>query len=196
MKRTSSHPFRRHARQCAAAALAWAVFVSCAFGAEPLKGREYQVKAGFIYNFVKFVQWPDETDNRAGNVLRLCIVSDHSETDVFFSLSGKTVRGREIIVATADEADSLGACDIVFFSVRDADVIRERLAAAPRRGVLTIGETDGFTRMGGIINFFVANSRLRFRINIDAAARAGLKLSSQLLMSAEIVRSNPPGEAE
>jgi hypothetical protein len=85
------------------------------------------------------------------------------------------------------EESCLDKSHILYFATRDRATIRKILDRAKLHSILTVGEVDGFTRMGGIIDFFTENNRLRFRVNVDAAQRQGLKLSSQILLSAQIV---------
>ncbi|MEW6381514.1 MAG: YfiR family protein [bacterium] len=152
-----------------------------------LSGSEYQVKAGFIYNFAKFVEWPQGTFNHDNDPLILCIVSNNPESDVFFSLNSKTVGGRKIQVRKYEDMKDIGTCHILFLDSIDKTLIQEGLKTVRDRSVLTISHIKGFTQQGGIINFFIEEGRLRFEVNLDAARRCGLKLGSQLLVSAEII---------
>jgi hypothetical protein len=76
---------------------------------------------------------------------------------------------------------------VLFFATQDTAVVEKVLGLARGLSILSIGEIDGFIALGGIINFFEESNRLRFEINLDAARREGLKMSSQLLRSAQIV---------
>ena len=149
-------------------------------------GTEYNVKAGFIYNFANFVTWPPNSFADSPGELILCLVSDDPDSDVLFNLDGKTVKGRKIKVMAYQES-CLDKSHILYFATQDRATIRKILDRAKLHSILTIGEVDGFTRMGGVINFFNENNRLRFKVNVDAAKRQGLKLSSQILLSAQIV---------
>jgi hypothetical protein len=150
-------------------------------------GSEYNVKAGFIYNFANFVTWPQKSFANDPGVLALCLVTDNPETDVLFKLDGVTVKGRKIKVMAYQDEGCLKESHILYFATQDKGTIQKILDRVKLRSILTIGEVDGFTRMGGIINFFTENNRLRFKVNVDAAKRQGLKLSSQILLSAQIV---------
>lgn len=155
--------------------------------AEPLSGLEYRVKAGFIYNFVKFVEWPPNAfeDN---NMIVLCFASNNPFSDVLFDLNNKIVSGKKIEVRKYEDDNDTEGCNIFFFGTTDKAFIQQRLIDLKNRNILTVGEIEGFAQMGGIINFFMEQKRLRFEINVDAARKAELKLSSQILMSAEIVK--------
>jgi YfiR/HmsC-like len=177
-------------RQLVMIALCLMIFGSKYAHAEPLTGLEYNVKAGFIYNFAKFVEWPPAAFEDS-NAIGLCFVSDDPSSDVLFKLNDKTVSGKKIKVKKCEDDDSAEGCNIFFFGTTDKSFIKERLTELKNRSVLTVGEIEGFAQMGGIINFFVEQKRLRFEVNVDAARKAGLKLSSQILMSAEIVKGGP-----
>ncbi|RJQ65680.1 MAG: YfiR family protein [Desulfobacteraceae bacterium] len=154
----------------------------------PVVGPEYEVKAGFIYNFANFVTWPEEVFKNKNEPLVLCFSSDDPASDVLLQLDTKIIKGRKLKVVPYRDSDCLMQSHIFFFGTQDRLFIQKILGLAKGRGILTIGEIEGFTQMGGIINFFEEQNRLRFEVNIDAAQREGLKLSSQLLVSAEIVR--------
>lgn len=155
--------------------------------AEPLSGLEYRVKAGFIYNFAKFVEWPPKVFEN-NNTIVLCFASNYPFSDVLFGLHNKIVSGKKIEVRKYEGDNDIEGCNIFFFGTTDKVFIQQRLIYLKNRNILTVGEIEGFAQMGGIINFFMEQKRLRFEVNVDAARKARLKLSSQILMSAEIVK--------
>lgn len=164
--------------------------VSFAVLAEPVMGPEYDVKIGFIYNFAGFVTWPPSAFEKNPDTLVLCFASDHASNDVFFKLNGKMIHDRKIKVIPYQDSTSLEESHILFFATQNKIFIQDVLELARGQGILTIGEVDGFIRMGGVINFFQERNRLRFKVNIDAVRREGLKMSSQLLGSARIIRDD------
>ena len=155
---------------------------------EPVIGPEYEVKLGFLYNFANFVTWPQASFEKDPDTLILCFASDSPSSEVLYKLDGKSIKGRKLKVIAYQEGTCVEQSHILFFATRDKAFIQQALDLAAGRNILTIGEVEGFARMGGIINFFEEHNRLRFKINIDAARRAGLKMSSQLLGSAQIVK--------
>jgi hypothetical protein len=155
--------------------------------AGPLTGREYDVKIGFLYNFAKFVTWPPAVDERDPQALVFCYVADDPSITVFNKLDGKTIRDRKVRVVAYQDASCLEQSHIIFFATHDKAQIQKVLEQSKGRGILTIGEVEGFTQWGGVINFFEELNRLRFKVNMTAARREGLKMSSQLLGSAQIV---------
>jgi hypothetical protein len=161
---------------------------------ESLIAPEYEVKLGFIYNFINFTTWPDEVLKNNPDTLTMCFASDHPSSSVLYKLDGKSLKGRKIKVSAFNAETCLEKCQIIFFATQDKVFIKQVLELTKGRSILTIGEVDGFTKMGGAINFFKDRNRLRFRINMDATVRNELKLSSQLLGSAQIVREGKEGK--
>ncbi len=142
---------------------------------------EYAVKAAFLYNFAKFVEWPPDAARNA-QTFRICLVGD----DPFGSLltdtvAGKTVQDRPIEIAHPESAPELGQCHMAFISRSQVRQLPRLLAGLAGANTLTVGETEEFARDGGMITFHVEENKVRFEINAEAAQRAGLRISSQLL---------------
>ncbi|MBA7634777.1 hypothetical protein ES703_42369 [subsurface metagenome] len=157
-------------------------------GAQPPAISEYDVKVAFLYKFAKFVEWPAESFSGAGKTLRLCVADTDLTDDVFETVKSSTVRGRELVIKECRGPEDLESCHILFVTRSREQDLAEIMAAATHYHVLTIGETEGFTELGGIINFIMVEKKVRFEINVDAARRAGLKISSKLLRLAKIVK--------
>ncbi|MBN2373716.1 YfiR family protein [bacterium] len=155
--------------------------------AQALFAPEYQVKAAFIYNFAKFVEWPNGTFNSETDPVILCIFPNSPKNDVFLSLTGKTVGGKRMEVKKCENIEYIEGCHILFIDSTDKKIIRECLKRVKDWSVLTVGHSKGFTQEGGIINFFTDEGKIKFEVDLEAAKRCGLKLGSQILMSAEII---------
>lgn len=144
---------------------------------------EYKVKAAFLLNFGKYVEWPPSA---ASGDLAICVLGD----DPFGStlddtLEGRTVGKRSVKARRVSSVAQAGACSILFVSrTESVDAVLSGLAGEP---VLIVGEQERFARKGGMINFVEVDQKVRFEINEAAAKRAGLKISSQLLKLATIV---------
>jgi hypothetical protein len=142
---------------------------------------EYQVKAAYLFNFVKFVEWPSRA-LPPGSDLRVCVLG----ADPFGSILDDTLRGeawnghRLVLVRLPSAADAR-RCHVLFVSRAEQGRVREALGRVGRESVLTVSETPSFLDRGGIINFVVQENRVRFDVNLGAAARAGLTVSSKLL---------------
>jgi hypothetical protein len=149
---------------------------------------EYEVKAAFLYNFARFVEWPADTGHDAGAPFVIAILGrDPFGAVLDETVAGKTVGGRPIEVHRVPRVDDARDAQIVFVSTSERPNIPAILKALDRPGVLTVGDTDGFALRGGAINFTVQARRVRFEINPAAAEQARLKMSSQLLKLATLV---------
>jgi hypothetical protein len=151
---------------------------------------EYEVKSAFIYNFTKFIQWPDASFTNQDDPLKICVVGDKPELKHFQKLNHKIVRGRSLSIRTMLPTDATEDCHVVYFTQLDTDQIRTTLAAIQHRPILTIGDYKGFTHHMGIIEFRIdPKGRVRLLINLERAKRSNIKISAQLLEVASIVMS-------
>jgi hypothetical protein len=149
-------------------------------------GDEYQVKALFLYNFAKFVEWPAAM--RSGPICIGILGSDPFGDVLDRAVAGKIVNGRGFMVKRFSSEMEARQCHIVFVSVADKRRVGSIVEGLKGRGVLTVGDSHGFAESGGVINFVIMDDRVRFEVNIRAAEEAGLKLSSKLLSLAKSVR--------
>lgn len=182
----------RCARSLAALLLLCAMlFPGLGQSAQP--AREEDVKAAFLYNFAKFVEWPHDMVAQRGSI-DVCVLGDDRLHEALErTLRGKVVREKPIGPRRLDSAEQSGNCHLLFVSsdhLHDMPVIVDLVE---RHHVLLVGEGEHFLDYGGAIAFRVENNRLRFDVDDDAAARAGLKLSSQLLKVARHVTRKDGG---
>jgi hypothetical protein len=144
---------------------------------------EYEVKAAFLLNFTKFIEWPPSAFASPEAPLLICIAGDdpfgHALDQI---VEGETVNGHSVAVERV-RADQQKTCQVVY-SGNNRSAATPPLAAV---GVLTVGEGDEFIQQGGIIGFVIENRHVRFAVNLKAAANAGLKVSSKLLSVAKSV---------
>ena len=171
----------------AAAFGVWAV--TSAGAQEPSQAPEYRIKAAFLYNFTLYTEWPAAAFEKADSPIVLAIAGDDpfgNELDA--AVRGKTVRGRSIEVRRYGSADDLAPCHLLYLSNAEAKQLPQVLRRFPDAKPLTVAETEDFTRVGGVIRFFVDENKVRFEVNTDAAGRARLKISSKLLHLARVVR--------
>jgi hypothetical protein len=150
---------------------------------------EYQVKAAFLFNFAKFVEWPAQAFKSAGSPIEICVLGPNP---FGFSLAnaveGKVVGNRQFVVRDVRDAQQANDCHILFVSAAGWTRSQARLGDIKKCCVLTVGETGEFIAGGGMINLRLEDARVRVEINPDAAERAGLRISSKLLSLAEIIR--------
>ena len=165
---------------CKAAAIA--LFVPMAY-AQTLQ--EYTVKAGFLYNFPKFVEWPAGALTDASFVL--CVVGADPFEAVLDGLNGKLVGGRPLVVKRYSAAGPLARCQILFVSDSEKRKLGQILAAIGKAPVLLVGEMENFTRLGGMIQFVTTDKGIQFEVNIETARQHGLQFSARLLQLASTV---------
>lgn len=163
--------FRKVARRVTVVCL----LTTVCWAAEP--ALEYQVKAAFLLNFARFVEWPETTYPSPEAPFSICVLGeDPFGTALSQTVEDESVNGRKIAVRQIRRPSTAEACQILFVSKS------EKFSGAEfGPGILTVGEADGFLTHGGIIAFVIEDRKVRFDIGRNAAAKAGLKLSSKLL---------------
>jgi hypothetical protein len=158
---------------------------------------EHQVKAAFLFNFAKFVEWPREAAGSQDEGFVICVVDDDDfAEELDRAVSGKTVEGHVLQVRRLQPPDDARNCRILYLGSLESPRHSTLLKSVRAASVLTVGNAPGFTRQGGIINFILADNRVRFEINPDAAERARLHISSKLLQLATIVHDARKAESE
>lgn len=156
--------------------------------AETQRSREYQVKAVFLFNFAQFVEWPESAFSSADAPLCFCVLGDDPfGADLDDTVRGETIHTRELTVRRSDKAGELKGCQLLFISRSERGRLAGILAELEGSPVLTVSEVEEFGRRGGMINFYLEDNRVRFEVNPQAAAREGLKISSELLSLGKIV---------
>ena len=142
---------------------------------------EYRVKAAFLYNFVKFVEWPADQSTEP---LIICVAGRNPFGTLLENMvRGETANGRRLVARVILEPDP--DCEVVF--VPEGAATGAYLRAARRNPTLTIGESSTFIAQGGIVRFYIDSGNVRFEINPGAAEQAGIRISSRLLELARIV---------
>jgi hypothetical protein len=174
------------------AILAGGAFTACPVVAQRGKPEEYQVKAVYLYNFAKFIDWPPGS-NKAGTFTVCVLGRDPFGPILDETLAGDTIGGRKPIarrVASAGESQ----CEILYISSSEAGRVKQILATIDKPGVLTVSDLPDFATGGGMIQFVMKENKVRFEVNLAAAEKAGLNVSSQLLKVAAAVRNASSGE--
>lgn len=183
---------RRPLRTLLWCTLAMMALVNEAYGAE--EPTEYQVKAVFVFNFARFVEWPVQAFTAPNEPFVIGIVG----TDPFGARLDEAVRGEQVgqhplLVRRFRNADEIGACQILYIDRSEGAQLSQILAALNRRNTLTVTDLDGAAQRGAMIQFVTESNRIRLRINVGAARAAGLTISSKLLRPAEIVSTDGGG---
>lgn len=150
------------------------------FGQEPAP--EYQIKAAFLFNFAKFVDWPPEAFSSANSPIVIGVlgknVFGHYLAD---TIRGKTVNNRRFEFKEFASVTEATNCQILFISPSINDNLPTVVKELHNASILTVGEADQFIKAGGMINFTIEDSKIHFQISDEAARKAGLKISSKLL---------------
>ena len=150
-----------------------------------------QVKAGFVYNFAKFTEWPAAAFASPQAPLRLCLSGvDETQAKAFAGIEGKPVQGREVRIKRNSTAAEIGECNLLYVGDEEPRRVQATLQAARNASVLTISDTEGFIDSGGVIGLVYADNRIQFEVNLAAAQRAGLKIASQVLKIARVVKDS------
>lgn len=149
---------------------------------------EYQIKALFLFNFAKYVQWPQWAFPRSNSPITIGVVGDDNfGGDLPAAILGKSVEGRAFVIRHLSAAASPQGCQILFISGSESSHMKQILDQAAGRPILTVGEDKAFSDEGGMIDFVLKDGRVRLEINLEPAGRAGLKISSKLLAVADTV---------
>ncbi len=147
-----------------------------------------QVKAAYLYNFAKFVEWPAADFASPEAPIRFCVLDDSAfESELNHIINGKLISGRPLVVVAMREAEKPRGCQILFINSSHDKHLPQILGSVQNTSVLTVGETKGFVEEGGIINFINQNDRIQFQVNDKAARQAGIHISSRLLVVAKLV---------
>ncbi len=181
--------------------------------ADSTSSREYQVKAAFLYNFIQFVDWPEEKLADSNESIIIGIIGRDPFGNAFESVKDKKVKGRDVVIKrfksfeelekstekdktkSDQEIETLTKCHLLFICSSERRNLKKIINTVKDYDVLTVSEMKGFLEAGGIINWFVEEKKLRFEINITAAERAKLKIRSKLLRLAKrIVEENTTRE--
>ena len=170
--------------------LAIAAFAPSLGAAESLI--EAQVKAAFLYNFTRFVEWPEQAFDTPRDPLVIGVLGERALAENLRTIAaGRKVNGRRIVVREIENRDDAAAAQVLFVGVAgDAHfgALRDALAERP---VLTVGESSAFASAGGAIVLVEHGGKLRFEINVAAAERAQVRVSAELQKLATAVRSAP-----
>ena len=174
-----------------AAIAACVVLCTPVHGEQRTSTAEDDIKAAFLYNFTKFIEWPAQA---LGGTFRVCSVAEPEFNDgLDRTLAGESVGGRPIERITPASPEEAAACQILFLSRREDGRAARWISAVSDRPVLVVGESRGVWDRGAQITFLVESNRVQFDVNQEAAARAGLAVSSKLLRVAHNIARRGPG---
>jgi hypothetical protein len=149
---------------------------------------EYQIKAAFLYNFAKFVEWPPGSFPDADAPFRICVFGRDPFGESLRNITReKTMNGHRLEVHQIVDLQTARSCQILFIAASEQVQLKRILENMGGSNALTVGDTTNFVEQGGMINFVLENDRVRFEVSRRAADQAGLKISSKLLAVAKVV---------
>jgi hypothetical protein len=165
------------------------------------RNREYKIKAAFLYNFIKFVDWPEEKVADPNEPIIIGIVGKDPFGDAFEPMTKKQIKGRNGLIKRFEDVEKLKKssktdkpaieplrrCHLIFICSSEKENLTDIVNLVDKHGVLTVGETPNMIKSGGMINFVVEENKVRFEINLTAAKNNKIKIRSQLLRLAKKV---------
>ena len=160
--------------------------ISLSTAVQAQSSNEYQVKAAFLYNFAKFVDWPSDAFGGSNAPLIIGVVGDDPfGAALDQAINGKSIGGHSLVVRRLRWGQDLRSCQILYISSSERKHLPQIIQSLRGASVLTVGDMGQFNQQGGIINFILETSKVRFEINSRGANQAGLKISSKLLALAK-----------
>lgn len=157
--------------------------------AQTSRPSEYQVKAAYLYDFSRFVEWPSQPGNDRKDAFAICVLGKDPFGPVLdAALAGEARAGQNLVARRISNLQDAIACQILFISVSEQDRLKEILTATSKASVLTVSDIPRFSEHGGMIEFVLKGDKVRFDVNLANALDAGLTVSSDLLKVALTVR--------
>lgn len=153
---------------------------------------EYEVKAAYLYNFGRFVEWPQNSAASHENEFTICVLGhDPFGPALDATISGEKIDGKNVVARRISKVEEAAGCRVIFITPTKGGQMKGILAALGNSGVLTVSDMPMFVDDGGMVQFVMTDERVRFEINLTAARQAGLNLSSELLKVAAKVTQGP-----
>lgn len=149
---------------------------------------EAEIKAAFVYNFAKFVEWPPASFSRPDAGLDLCINGHDNVEAELRQLEGREAQGRRLHLRAVNTVAELDGCHVLYVARGDSGAQGALLQALSSLPVLTVADRRDFARQGGVITLFVEGNRVQFSVNLAEAQSRGLKFSARLLQLARAPR--------
>lgn len=178
-------------RRLAAGAIVWTLVAAQCLWAQGPKPTDYDVKAAYLYNFGRFVEWPASvTSNR--DSFTLCVLGQDPFGPVLdTTLAGETIGGKGVAAKRISTPQEAASCQILFLSSAEESQLNKVIETLNKEAILTVSDMPQFSQRGGMIQFVLEGKKVRFEVNLAAVQRAGLTLSSELLKVATAVRRSP-----
>ena len=182
-------PFLRLRPLLIAVAAAWAFLAISALQAQNPRPTDYEVKAAYLYNFGRFVEWPGKVAAAQSGPFAVCVLGqDPFGHSLDATLAGETIGGKTVVAKRISSDEESGDCQILFLSLTDDSRLNKIIADLDKKAVLTVSDMSQFVKRGGMIQFVLEGKKVRFEVNLTATQHAGLTLSSELLKVATAVK--------
>lgn len=173
---------------CLAAAC---VFYPPALCSQQGRPSEYQVKAAYLYNFTRFVEWPSQAPAVRSSSFAICVLGrDPFGQALDATVAGESVDGKSVVARRISKPEEGLDCRVLFVSASEDPHLRGDLTVLEKIGVLTVSDIPRFSERGGMIEFVTDGDKVRFEVNLSNAKDSGLSLSSDLLKLAVAIRKN------
>ncbi len=150
--------------------------------------REYKVKAAFIFNIIQFIDWQNKKFDAPNTPIRICVFGDNPFGQKLTPITKRQSQGHKLTLEYFNTLTEADGCHVVFISKSERKRLPELIETFQEKGVLTIGDTSDFARMGGIVGLVVKEKRVSIEINLKASKQTKLKISAKLLEAARIVK--------
>jgi hypothetical protein len=170
-------------------ALLWSSLAHPGIAAEPQPPQqtEYKLKAAFLLNFLHFIDWPSRAFTSDSSAFVIGVVGDDPFDGALDQIvKGESVNGKVIEVRSVSSVESAKQCQLLFFPKTQSERVAQFIEAVSGTATLTVGESEDFSSLGGEINFYLEDAKLRFEINLPALQKSGLEVSSKLLRLAKV----------
>lgn len=173
----------------AAIALAWGLLPVPVTRAQIAKPTDYEVKAAYLYNFGRFVEWPAKVTAAKTGAFSICVLGeDPFGPALDATLAGEKIGNQKVVARRVSSPHESADCQILFISASEANRLNKIIDSLDKTAVLTVSDIPQFSQHRGMIQLVLEGSRIRFEVNLTATQRAGLTLSSELLKVATAVR--------
>jgi hypothetical protein len=148
----------------------------------------------YLFNFGRFIEWPEAAIK--GQTFTICVLGeDPFGRALDATLLGEAINNRKLVARRIASVRDATDCQILFVSSSEASHVAEIVTSLSKTGTLTASDAPGFTNKGGMIQFVMTGNKVRFDVNLNAAEKEGLTISSQLLkVAANVKREAPPAD--
>ncbi len=156
------------------------------FGGNCYARSEYEIKAAYLYNFIKFVSWTSQSVEAAGEI-NVCILGKDPFQELIDPINGKKIQGKPIKLFKFESMKVAPSCTVIFISSSERKGFENILMTPALEHALTVSDIEDFAKSGGMIGFVQVGNVIRFEINLDSARKSGVDISSKLLELAQEV---------